>query len=131
LRGLLKKGNTESLQLFGWHGSQGIETTGFKLSSTKVPNGGKFEFSFSVTPVKPVNENVRLEYTIDFLTSRGKTGRKIFKITEGKLEKGRTYSFKRKHSFKDLTTRKHFKGRHKIAIIVNGEKTAEKDFYII
>ncbi len=131
LRGLLKKGNTEALQLFGWHGSKGIETSDFKLSSSRVPNGGKFEFSFSVTPVKPVNENVRLEYTIDFLTSTGKTGRKIFKITEGKMEKGRRYSFTRKHSFKDLTTRKHFKGKHKIAIIVNGEKTTEKDFYII
>jgi len=131
LRGLLKKGNTEALKLFGWHGSKGIETSGFKLSSTKVPNGGKFEFSFAVTPVKPVNENVRLEYTIDFLTSTGKTGRKIFKITEGKLEKGKTYNFRRKHSFKDLTTRKHFKGRHKIAIIVNGEKAVEKDFYIL
>ncbi|MBE2226232.1 MAG: DNA alkylation repair protein [Ignavibacteria bacterium] len=131
LRGLLKKGNPDALKLFGWHGSEGLETTGFKLSSTKVPNGGKFDFTFSITPVKPVNENVRLEYTIDFLTSTGKTGRKIFKITEGRFEKGKTYSFTRKHSFRDLTTRKHFKGKHKIAIIVNGEKTAEKDFYII
>ncbi len=131
LRGLLKKGNPDALKLFGWHGSEGLETTGFKLSTKKVPNGGKFDFTFSITPVKPVNENVRLEYTIDFLTSTGKTGRKIFKITEGRFEKGKTYSFTRKHSFRDLTTRKHFKGKHKIAIIVNGEKTAEKDFYII
>ena len=131
MRGLLKKGNTDALRLFGWHGSEGIETTNLKLSSTKVQPGGKLEFSFSIKPVKPVNENVRLEYTIDFITSSGKTSRKIFKITEGKFEKGKIYNFAKKHSFKDLTIRKHFKGKHLIGIIVNGERTAEKNFYVV
>lgn len=131
MRGLLKKGNKDALQLFGWHGSDGIETKNLKLNSTKIQNGGKIEFSFTIKPVKPVNENIRIEYTIDFITSSGKTSRKIFKITEGKFEKGKTYSFARKHSFKDLTIRKHFKGRHTLGIIVNGERTAEKNFYVM
>ncbi|HMQ78280.1 MAG TPA: DNA alkylation repair protein [Ignavibacteria bacterium] len=131
MRGLLKKGNTDALRLFGWHGSEGIETTNLKLNSTKVQPGGKLEFSFSIEPVKPVNENVRLEYTIDFITSSGKISRKIFKITEGKFEKGKIYKFSKMHSFKDLTIRKHFKGQHLIGIIVNGERTAEKKFYVV
>ncbi len=131
MRGLLRKGNKNALKLFGWHGSEGIEITNLKLSSTKIQNGGKLEFSFSIKPVKPVNENVRLEYTIDFITSSGKTSRKIFKITEGKFEKEKIYNFAKKHSFKDLTIRKHFKGQHLIGIIVNGERTAEKKFYVV
>lgn len=130
MRGMLKKGNKNALKLFGWHGSEGIEITNLKLSSTKIQNGGKLEFSFSIKPVKPVNENVRLEYTIDFITSSGKTSRKIFKITEGKFEKEKIYNFAKKHSFKDLTIRKHFKGQHLIGIIVNGERTAEKKFFL-
>lgn len=131
MRGLLRKGNKNALKLFGWHGSEGIEITNLKLSSTKIQNGGKLEFSFSIKPVKPVNENVRLEYTIDFITSSGKTSRKIFKITEGKFEKEKIYNFAKKHSFKDLTIRKHFKGQHLIGIIVNGERTAEKKFFVV
>ena len=131
MRGLLKKGNTDALRLFGWHGSEGIETTNLKLSSMKVQPGGKLEFAFSIKPVKPVNENVRLEYTIDFITSSGKTSRKIFKITEGKFEKGKIYNFAKKHSFKDLTIRKHFKGKHTIAIVVNGDVSVKKDFYLV
>jgi len=131
MRGLFKKGNKDALKLLGWHGSKGIETASLKLNSTKIQLGGKLEFSFSIKPVKPVNENVRLEYTIDFITSSGKTSRKIFKITEGKFEKGKIYNFAKRHSFKDLTIRKHFKGKHSIAIVVNGERTAEKSFYVV
>lgn len=130
LRGLLKKGNPDALKMFGWHGAEGIEIERFKLSGIKVPVGGSFEFTFDIKPVNPLNENMRLEYSIDFITSTGKTSKKIFKITEARVEKGKVYSFKRKHSFKDLTTRKHFSGKHKISLIVNGKKTEEKVFYI-
>jgi 3-methyladenine DNA glycosylase AlkC len=131
LRGLLKKGNTEALKLFGFHGADGISAGELKLSSSKVKQGSKLEFTFTVKPVKPVNENIRLEYTIDFITSTGKVSRKIFKITEGKFEKGKTYTFSKKHAFRDLTIRKHFKGKHKIAVIINGEKVKEKMFEVI
>ena len=47
------------------------------------------------------------------------------------MKKGKTYEFKKSHSFKDLTVRKHFKGSHTLAIIVNGEKLADKKFEII
>lgn len=131
LRGLLKKGNTEALKLFGFYGAKGIRTSELLLSSSKIKQGNKLEFSFSVKPVNPHNENIRLEYTIDFITSTGKLSRKIFKITEGKFEKGKNYTYTKKHSFHDLTIRKHFIGKHKIAIIVNGEKVREKVFDVV
>lgn len=130
MRGLLKKGNKTALKLFGWHGADGIKVKNLRLSAEKIKLGDKFEFSFELFPVEPGNGNIRIEYTIDFLTSTGKVSRKIFKITEGKFEKGKKYIFNRKHSLKDLTTRKHFKGKHTIAIIVNGEMTAKRDFGI-
>ena len=131
LRGLLKKGNPEALKMFGWHGAEGIVITGLKLSSKKVNIGGILEFSFTVNTLNTANENIRMEYTIDFITSSGKISRKIFKITEGKMENGKTCSYRKKHSFKDLTIRKHFKGKHKLTVIANGEKKAEKEFEVI
>ena len=131
MRGLLKKGNKTALKLFGWNGAEGIKVKALRLSAEKIKLGDKFEFSFELVPAEPGNGNIRVEYTIDFLTSTGKVSRKIFKITEGNFEKGKKYMFNRKHSLKDLTTRKHFKGRHTIAIIINGEVTVKRDFQII
>ncbi|MBE2217326.1 MAG: DNA alkylation repair protein [Ignavibacteria bacterium] len=131
MRGLLKKGNKTALKLFGWHGAEGIKVRSLKLSAEKIKLGQKFEFMFQMLPVDPGNGNVRIEYTIDFLTSTGKVSRKIFKITEGNFEKGKKYGFNRKHSLKDLTTRKHFKGGHTLGIVINGETLAEKKFTVV
>jgi 3-methyladenine DNA glycosylase AlkC len=131
MRGLLKKGNAGALKLFGYHGAEGIKVKGLKISPAKMKTGEKFEFSFILQPVNPHNENTRIEYTIDFLTSTGKISRKIFKITEGKFKKGGSYPFRKTHSLRDLTTRKHFKGKHKLGIVVNGETLSEKVFEVI
>lgn len=131
LRGLLKKGNKDALKLFGYHGADGIKISGLKLDRQKLKVGDKFYLSFSMKLLKPHNENVRVEYTIDFITSTGKVSKKIFKITEGKYVKGKEYFFRKSHSLKDLTTRKHFKGKHKLAVIINGEKLAETWFVVV
>jgi len=131
LRGLLKKGNKEALKLFGYHGADGIKIRGLKLDRQKLQVGDKFQFSFSMKLLKPHNENVRVEYTIDFITSTGKISKKIFKITEGKYVKGNEYLFRKSHSLKDLTTRKHFKGKHKLGIIINGEELAATGFEVV
>jgi 3-methyladenine DNA glycosylase AlkC len=131
LRGLLKKGNKEALKLFGYHGAEGIKINGLSLDKKKQKVGGGFIFSFKMKLLAPHNENVRVEYTIDFITSRGKISKKIFKIAEGKYMKGKEYIFSKRHSLKNLTTRKHFKGRHKLAIIINGEKLSETGFIVV
>jgi 3-methyladenine DNA glycosylase AlkC len=130
MRGLLKKGDVEALKLFGFHGADGIKITAFTFDKPKVKIGDRLVFSFAMKLTKAHNEKVRLEYTIDFITSTGKLSKKIFKITEGKYEKGKTYMFKKSHSFKDLTVRKHFKGSHNLAIITNGVKLVEKKFTV-
>jgi len=129
MRGLLKKGNTEALKLFGFEGAEGIKIIDLNFDPAKIKVGDKIIFSFKMKPAK--EQKIRLEYTIDFITSSGKNSRKIFKITENVYQKGKTYEVRKSHSFKDLTVRKHFKGSHSLAIIVNGEKLADKKFEII
>jgi len=129
MRGLLKKGNTEALKLFGFKGAEGIKVTDLKLLPDKVKVGDKINFSFKLKSDK--EQKIRLEYTIDFITSSGKISKKIFKISENTYEPHKIYPISKIHSFKDLTVRKHFEGNHTLAIIVNGENLAEKIFKII
>lgn len=129
MRGLLKKGDVEALKLFGFEGAEGIKISALKIDKDKLKVGEKISFRFKLQTDK--EQKIRLEYTIDFITSSGKNSRKIFKITENIYEKGRTYEFKKSHSFKDLTVRKHFKGIHTLAMVVNGINLADKKFEII
>lgn len=66
---------------------------------------------------------VRLEYIVHYVKSTGRTSPKVFQIKEVKLAPG-THAVTRKHSFRDLSTRKHYPGSHIIEVVVNGEVKA-------
>ena len=54
------------------------------------------------------------------MKSNGKQNRKLFKIVENTYKPNTSYSFQRKQSFQNFTTRKHYVGEHALAIVVNG-----------
>ena len=69
----------------------------------------------------------RLEYAIYFLKKNGNHNKKIFQITTKTLDQG-VFKFNKKHSFKELTTRKHYVGVHMISLIVNGMEVKKTEF---
>lgn len=73
---------------------------------------------------------VRLEYGIDYVKSNGKRNRKIFKISEVSLAKNEKKLYYKKHSFADVSVRKHYPGIHSITLIVNGVERGILDFQL-
>lgn len=123
-RTLLKKGNIRAMRLFGFGDPRKLEIINLKLSKSKIRIGESINFSFELDNKEKETCKVRMEYAIDFVKARGKTSRKIFQIIEKEYQPGK-HKIKRKHSFADLSTRKHYSGTHKLSIIVNGETKAE------
>jgi hypothetical protein len=89
------------------------------------------EFSFNFTSLSKTGTKFRIDYSVDYLTSTGKISTKIFRILEGRFSKNESVSIRKKLSFKDLTTRKHFPGKHTITILVNGRKERTAKFDVI
>jgi hypothetical protein len=129
-RTLLKKGDEHALILHGFNSQSRAGVTTFSLSKKKIKIGDSLNFEFDFVNREKSATNFRLEYAIDYLTSTGKTSRKIFKITESNFLPGQPISLQRKQSFRNLTTRKHFKGRHLLTILANGKKVAAKEFMV-
>ncbi len=124
-RTLLKRGHVNALKHFGLAEVKGIKIYDFKTDKKKIRMGDDLTFSFVLSVKKEVK--LRIEYGIDFVKANGKTSRKIFKLTEGIFEKGE-HPLSRKQSFRDFTTRKHYPGKHAIAIIVNGKEKEILEF---
>ncbi|MBT1703084.1 DNA alkylation repair protein [Chryseosolibacter indicus] len=129
-RTLLKKGHINALVLHGFNPKYKADIKSLNLSKKKVKIGDTLDFGFDFTNKEKQTSNFRLEYTIDFVTSSGKRSPKIFKIAENSFEPGKTVTIRRKQSFKDLTTRRHFKGKHMLSIVANGKKLASAEFMI-
>ena len=91
--------------------------------------GDDITFSFTLFAKKATK--VRLEYGIDYVKANGKSNRKIFQISETSLKKEQKKQYTRKHSFADVSTRKHYPGTHSVALIVNGTERGVLDFELV
>lgn len=125
-RTLLKKGNRDVLSLFGYGDTESIRVNNLSLGSMSVDIGEVLIFSFAIESA--VATKVRLEYGIDYVKANGKRNRKIFQISELSLKKNEKREYTKKHSFANLSTRKHYPGTHSITLIVNGEERGTLDF---
>ncbi|MGP4039414.1 DNA alkylation repair protein [Gracilibacillus sp. D59] len=128
-RSLLKKGDVEALRLFGYVSAKDITVGDLVLSQEQFSLGDTMEFSFQIQNESTRPIQLRIEYAIDFVKANGKQSRKIFKLSD-KHYSDESVSIVRKHTWKDLTTRKHYSGVHALTIIVNGEEKASTEFVL-
>ncbi len=128
-RSMLKAGNKRALLLFGYGDSSAMNVNKLTLDEKTVRIGKELHYSFQLTISGEGTTKVRLEYGMDFMKANGKPSKKIFQISEGTYKPG-MHSFSKKHSFADLSTRKHYKGLHGLSIIVNGDEMANTTFMV-
>lgn len=130
-RTLLKKGHHEVLDLFGTSAKTLFEMTHFEISHDHLTLGDTLTFEYKIVNKEKASAKFRLEYIIHFVKSNGKRSKKIFKIAEPEIAIGQELAGNKKHKFIDLTTRKHYAGIHKIALVVNGLEGEGKEFELI
>lgn len=125
-RTLLKKGNQEVLNIFGYQNADSIRVLDFSLESDSIIGGENIVFSFAVLAKETIK--VRLEYGIDYVKANGKHNRKIFQISDVILKENEKKIYTKRHSFRDLSSRIHYPGVHFVILIVNGVEKGTLDF---
>lgn len=129
LRTLLKQGNSRALQLFGYGAPDAAAINNLVLpAAVAIGDILPFSFELRVSSKQPVK--IRLEYAIYYLKARGSHSRKVFKISENEYQPNSLTPVKRHQRFQDFTTRKHYPGEHRLAIVVNGQELAESSFLV-
>lgn len=126
-RTLLKAGHKDALAIFGYSDPASMRVDDLRIDKEQVNMGDYLRFSFDLHLKK--KSKVRLEYIVFFVKAKGRMSKKVFKITENEYDPG-IISISRKHSFKDMSTRKHYAGTHHISIIVNGVEKAKVSFLL-
>lgn len=125
-RTLLKKGNRDVLDIFGFADAGCVLVDGFALDAASAYIGETISICFRIEAKKAAR--IRLEYGIDYVKANGKRSRKIFQISELFLQENRKKIYTKTHSFADASTRKHYPGIHSVSLIVNGVLHGTLDF---
>ena len=124
-RTLLKQGNKRAMMLFGFANPDKMEVSNFKVSDHSPKIGEQITLSFDLVLHTEKKQKVRLEYVTHYVKANSKTSPKVFQIKEVEWKPGK-YTVRKKHTFADMSTRKHYPGEHTFEIIVNGEKKSSE-----
>jgi 3-methyladenine DNA glycosylase AlkC len=122
-RTLLKSGNTKAMRLFGYGDPANLHIKDLSLDKEAIVIGGHIYVSFNLDVRENADCKVRLEFAVHYMKAKGNHSKKVFQIIEKTFTPG-VHPVKRKLSFADISTRKHYPGPHPIAVMVNGEEKA-------
>ena len=112
---------------FGFGDPAHLRIENLALEQSSLAIGETLPFSFELVVERPDPCRVRLELGVYYRKARGQLSRKIFQLGEATYAPGR-HRIARAHSFQERSTRKHYPGEHRLAIVVNGVEKARASF---
>ncbi len=129
-RTLLKQGNNQVLQVFGYH-SPKLKQVKIQIETPKVTFGTALQFNTSIISNATHTQSLMIDYIIHHQKANGTTSPKVFKWRIKKLAPNETLTFAKKHMMKKISTRKYYQGLHTLEIIVNGISIGKANFELL
>jgi 3-methyladenine DNA glycosylase AlkC len=120
LRSLVKKGHRGALALMGAGAEPKVAVANLRLTPASVAIGERLRFSFDLASTAPALQDLLVDYAVHFVKADGKTRPKVFKLRRLALPARESVELTGTVSFKDMTTRRHYTGAHRIELLING-----------
>lgn len=131
-RGLIRSAHPEIMARFGLLPLSNVEVEEWTVQPVEVRLGGTAEIRYALRlPEEEASAKVRLELAVYFARPNGKPFRKLFRLSEKPAAPGSLVRGARRHSFADLSTRKHYPGVHRLALVVNGQEAASAEAVLL
>ncbi|HEV7950996.1 MAG TPA: DNA alkylation repair protein [Glaciihabitans sp.] len=129
LRTLIKKGDPAALALLGFDPVEVTVTTPQLVSET-VGLPGELEFAVEITNTSSVAGNIAVDYVVHYRKANGQQAPKVFKLTTATLQPGQSVKVRKRHAFRQMTTRVHYPGVHGLEVQVNGQRHGATSFHL-
>lgn len=127
LRSLIKKADPAALTLLGYTGDR-LRVDRPRLDMPVVPHEGALTFTAVVANEGDAEATVAIDYSVGFLRANGTVSPKTFKLASRRLAPGENVVVRKTHSFRLITTRAYYPGRHFVTVQANGVLSPRADF---
>ena len=119
LRSLVKQGHPEALRLLGFGERPRVRVVDVRLPR-ELRIGEVLRFSAGLASASARPQDLLVDLAVHFVKADGRTRPKVFKLTSLSLAPGGREEVVGKVSFKPMTTRTAYPGRHRLDLLVNG-----------
>ncbi|MGV3629257.1 MAG: DNA alkylation repair protein [Betaproteobacteria bacterium] len=130
LRSALKRGETGALAVSGFGAKAEVAVRKAEITPARARIGGKVRIAFDLVNKLSRSQRVLADLRVHYQKANGKTGPKVFKLKTVELAPRASLHFEKKLSLADLTTRRHFPGRHRVEVLLNGRGVTLGEFLL-
>ncbi|MBA3581410.1 MAG: DNA alkylation repair protein [Gammaproteobacteria bacterium] len=130
LRSAVKNADAAALQILGFSKSKTLLTQNAKIKPKRAAIGEAVVISFEIQNKSTKPQSALVDFCIHFVKANGKTSAKVFKLKKLVLAPGEICALSKKISLKEMTTRKHYAGLHKVNLLINGASSSLGEFYL-
>lgn len=125
LRAPLKAGDARALALVGLEEAR-VAVRGFRVSPKRLALGASVSIEVELVSRAKRDQTLRIDYAVHFRKADGKQSPKVFRWRELLLPSGERITLAKRHAFRDLSTRRHHPGEHRVELRVNGRPMGEQ-----
>ena len=116
----MKQGHSDTLALLGF-GAPKLEVLSLEAKPEKVPWAGTVEFEIRLRSTSKKSQSLLIDYAVHLRKADGSMRPKVFKGRQLELAPGEELTFKKRHFFREVTTRSHYPGEQRIEVQVIGQ----------
>jgi 3-methyladenine DNA glycosylase AlkC len=122
LRSLVKQGHQGALDLLGAGRAPKIRLASLRIAPKRVAFGGTVVLTCAMESTASRDQDLLVDYAVHYVKASGSASAKVFKLKRVTLAPKEALPIALRVTLKDLTTRKHYPGRHVVELIVNGRR---------
>jgi 3-methyladenine DNA glycosylase AlkC len=131
LRSAVKRGDQGALAVLGYSDGAKVAIQHVTLMPRRVRVGGAVTLGFDVVSTARTWQDLLVDFKVYFKKSSGKASPKVFKLKAVDLMPRERARLGKTVSLREMTTRKHYPGTHRVEILVNGRAYPAGSFTVI
>lgn len=120
LRSAIKRSDLGAMSVLGFSSKVKVVVRRARVEPSRVSMGGSVTASFEITNPSTRRQRVLADLRVHYVKADGKSRPKVFKLKTIELGGKETALLRKRISLVELTTRKHYPGRHRVELVVNG-----------
>lgn len=120
LRSAIKRADAGALSALGFGQSANVRIGEVAITPKRAQIGGKLVIAFDVGNATKQRQRVLVDLRVFYVKANGSAAPKVFKLTTLDLAPGETARVSKTLSLAQMTTRKHYPGKHRIEVMLNG-----------
>lgn len=130
LRSAIKRGDAGALAVSGFGAKAEVEVREPTITPARVRSGGKVNIAFDLVNKQSRSQRLLADLRVYYQKANNKTAPKVFKLKTVELAPRATLHFEKKLSLADLTTRRHYPGKHRVEVLLNGRAVLLGEFLL-